>query len=170
MLRCKRMRLPMIALLLSGCATVPDQAQLDAIAAIPPERWAEARRASIESGYVPKAERTYQPGLSDTAQAADAVTTAVGIFGMGATEANPLLAGAAHPAGMLALAGGKLLLAHHVRQQSPEVCRTGSALLTGLGAGAAVNNVLVLAGSSAAGPAGLVVGLGLLAWTWDRAC
>lgn len=157
-----------LLLLLSSCASAPTQEQLDAISAIPPERWEDAKRVSLESGYVPRADREYDPGLSDAVQTADAVTTAVGLFGAGASEANPLLGAAAHPAGMLALAGGKLLLAHHVRQQSPEVCRTGSALLTGLGAGAATNNLLVIAGSSAAGPVGLAVGLGMLAYAWEH--
>jgi hypothetical protein len=107
-----------------------------------------------------------KPTVSQVAQGADAATTAIGIYGYGATEANPLLGFVEHPAGMAAFAALKIGLPLRVHRLPPEECTPTVALMTGLGFGPAAANLATIAGSSAALPIGIAVGLATMVWSY----
>lgn len=110
---------------------------------------------------------TQTPHLSDLAQGADSATTAVGVYAMGAREANPIASGlVSHPLGMAALTALKFGLPVLARRLPPEECRLLIPWVTGLGFGAAANNLAVIAGISSAGPIGIGVGLASLIWSY----
>ena len=108
-----------------------------------------------------------KPTVSQVAQGADAATTAIGIYGYGATEANPLLGFVEHPAGMVAFAAFKIGYPLLFPLLPPEECRSVTAVATGLGFGAAAYNLAVIAGAGGALPIGIAVGLASLIWSYD---
>jgi hypothetical protein len=107
-----------------------------------------------------------KPTVSQVAQGADAATTAIGIYGYGATEVNPLLGFVEHPAGMAAFAALKVGFPLLLHKLPPAECRPVVALATGLGFGPAAHNLAVIGGSSAALPIGIAVGLASAIWSY----
>lgn len=98
------------------------------------------------------------PTAPELAQGADVATTAVGVFGVGLTEVNPLLAGAgANPGGLAVIAAAKLALAAGASELSQEECRSTSGALFGMGTGAAFANVAAIAGAAVTWPIAVVV-------------
>lgn len=77
----------------------------------------------------------------------------------GASEANPLLGFVEHPAGMVAFTVIKVGYPLVVHNLPEEICRPIIAWSTGIGFGAAIHNLVVIAGLGGAAPIGIGVGL-----------
>ena len=85
--------------------------------------------------------------LGHVGQAADSATTAVAIYGYNAVEANPALApGMDAIGGHLALLAGKMLLGYGILFLPDEACKGTYQIYSGMGWGAAILNIAVMAG------------------------
>lgn len=99
---------------------------------------------------------------SHAGQAADIATTAIAL-GQGAVESNPLIAGSG-PIGMLAIGGFKLAMPILASKLSFDDCKRTQTAIFGVGAGAAIGNLAVIAGAAASAwpiaiPAAIVTGI-----------
>lgn len=99
------------------------------------------------------------------AQLADIASTAIAL-GQGAEEANPILAGAG-PVGMVVASGVKLVMPLVAARLPHDDCVVLQDTLFGLGAGAALGNLSVVAGAASAWPVALPAAL-LTGW-WYHA-
>lgn len=128
-----------------------------------------AAKAFVASLLVACASTASAMDSEDNAKAAavaDGVSTAVAI-GSGAIETNPLIN--TSPIGLVGMTAVKYAVPYMVRDAEPATRKTALVGATGVWGGAAVNNLLILAGASTVAlPVGLIAGLWFAMSTADK--